>query len=68
MSSINIVEAGKKAAAIMAVDEHVKSGAVVGVGSGSTIVYAVARLTERIRTLEISNIQCVPTSFQVVAV
>uniref|UniRef100_A0A672PBD2 ribose-5-phosphate isomerase n=1 Tax=Sinocyclocheilus grahami TaxID=75366 RepID=A0A672PBD2_SINGR len=37
---------------------------VVGVGSGSTIVYAVDRLTERVRQEKL-NIVCVPTSFQV---
>uniref|UniRef100_A0A672HX32 ribose-5-phosphate isomerase n=1 Tax=Salarias fasciatus TaxID=181472 RepID=A0A672HX32_SALFA len=36
---------------------------VVGVGSGSTIVYAVDRLAERVRQEKL-NIVCVPTSFQ----
>ncbi|XP_060908716.1 ribose-5-phosphate isomerase-like, partial [Labrus mixtus] len=36
---------------------------VVGVGSGSTIVYAVDRLAERVREQKL-NIVCVPTSFQ----
>ncbi|KAG7248137.1 hypothetical protein CRUP_009294, partial [Coryphaenoides rupestris] len=35
----------------------------VGVGSGSTIVYAVDRLAERVRQEKL-NIVCVPTSFQ----
>ncbi|KAJ8318324.1 hypothetical protein KUTeg_003415 [Tegillarca granosa] len=35
----------------------------VGVGSGSTIVYAVQRLAERIKD-EGLNVVCVPTSFQ----
>ena len=36
---------------------------VVGVGSGSTIVYAVRRLAERVKE-EGLEIKCVPTSFQ----
>ncbi|MED6243159.1 hypothetical protein ATANTOWER_015894, partial [Ataeniobius toweri] len=38
---------------------------VVGVGSGSTIVYAVDRLAERVRQEKL-NIVCVPTSFQLI--
>lgn len=62
-------EAGKKAAAIKAVNEFVPSSVesggdvCVGVGSGSTIVYAVERLAERARSENI-KLQCVPTSFQ----
>ena len=58
-------EVGKKAAAFEAVDKHVKSGQLVGIGSGSTIVYAVQRLAELVRNGSLKNIKCVPTSFQV---
>ena len=45
-------------------DTHVSGQTkVVGVGSGSTIVYAVQRLAERVRQ-EGLDIKCVPTSFQ----
>lgn len=48
----------------MAVDENVnKSTKIVGVGSGSTIVYAVERLAERIKN-ENLDITCIPSSFQ----
>ena len=57
------IEKAKRLAAIRAVDNHVKSGDVVGVGSGSTIVYAVTRLAERVKEENLS-IQCIPTSFQ----
>ena len=57
-------EVGKKAAAIKAVDNHIKSGDLVGIGSGSTIVYAVDRLAELVANGTLINIQCVPTSFQ----
>ncbi|XP_022671763.1 ribose-5-phosphate isomerase-like isoform X2 [Varroa destructor] len=40
------------------------SNFAMGIGSGSTVVYAVERLAERIKGGELSNIVCVPTSFQ----
>ena len=58
-------EVGKKAAAIKAVENHIKSGDLVGIGSGSTIVYAVDRLAELVSEGTLANIKCVPTSFQV---
>ncbi len=61
----NAIDEAKKLAAYKAVDEHVKSGDVVGVGSGSTIVFAVDRLAERIKANELKDINCIPTSFQV---
>ena len=57
------VEKAKRAAARMAVDEYVTSGMVVGVGSGSTIVYGIQRLAERYYS-EGLDVICVPTSFQ----
>ncbi|KAL6105904.1 rpia [Pungitius sinensis] len=59
----NMAEEAKKLAAYAAVDNHVQNNQVVGVGSGSTIVYAVDRLAERVRQEKL-NIVCVPTSFQ----
>nr|XP_020499019.1 ribose-5-phosphate isomerase [Labrus bergylta] len=61
--SFNMAEEAKKLAAYAAVDNHVQNNQVVGVGSGSTIVYAVDRLAERVREEKL-NIVCVPTSFQ----
>ncbi|CAH0561379.1 unnamed protein product [Brassicogethes aeneus] len=60
MSSL---ETAKKIAARKAVDNHVSNGNIVGVGSGSTIVYAVERLSERVKQ-ENLDVVCVPTSFQ----
>ena len=57
------IERAKKAAAYQAVDEFVSSGMIVGVGSGSTIVYGIQRLAERVQN-EHLEIVCVPTSFQ----
>ncbi|CAK9807862.1 Ribose-5-phosphate isomerase [Anthophora quadrimaculata] len=57
------LEIAKKIAAYKAVDEYVKDNSIIGVGSGSTIIYAVHRLVERVKE-ENLNIVCVPTSFQ----
>lgn len=57
------LESAKKIAAEKAVNEHVKDNLVVGIGSGSTIVYAVNRLAERVKS-ENLNVVCIPTSFQ----
>ncbi|KAM3595047.1 uncharacterized protein V6R79_017595 [Siganus canaliculatus] len=59
----NMAEEAKKLAAYAAVDNHVQNNQAVGVGSGSTIVYAVDRLAEKVRQEKL-NIVCVPTSFQ----
>jgi len=58
------VEGAKALAGKTAVDNHVsKETKVVGVGSGSTIVYAVKRLAERVKE-EGLQLRCIPTSFQ----
>lgn len=57
------LESAKQAAAIQAVDEFIKNGQIVGIGSGSTVVYAVQRLVERVKA-ETLSITCIPTSFQ----
>ncbi len=57
------VEAAKELAARSAVRNHVSSGDVVGVGSGSTIVYAVKMLKE-LKEQEGLSVKCIPTSFQ----
>lgn len=56
------VETGKKAAAFRAVDENINANhKVVGIGSGSTVIYAVERIVQR---PELHHIVFVPTSFQ----
>ena len=59
----NLIELGKKNAAIKAVEENIKKNMIVGIGSGSTIVYAVERLGE-INKEKTLNIKCIPSSFQ----
>lgn len=58
------VEVAKALAGAAAVNNHVTAATkVVGVGSGSTIVYAVQRLAERVKE-EGLQVRCIPTSFQ----
>jgi ribose 5-phosphate isomerase A len=59
----NSIERGKKLAAIRAVDDNVKNNMILGIGSGSTVVYAVERIAELVRNSNL-NIKCIPTSFQ----
>lgn len=51
-------EVGKAAAAL------VKSGTIVGLGTGSTTAYAIEYLGNRLKSGEITDIQGIPTSFQ----
>jgi len=57
------MDSGKEAAAIEAVNKYIKTDQVVGIGSGSTIVFAVKHLAERVKK-ENLQLKCVPTSFQ----
>ncbi len=59
----NLIELGKKKAAIKAVEENVKKNMIVGIGSGSTVVYAVQRLGELNKEKSL-NLKCIPSSFQ----
>jgi ribose 5-phosphate isomerase A len=61
--SASSIEMAKKRAAFVAVDEFVKNGMILGIGSGSTVVYAVERLIERVNS-EGLEVVCIPTSFQ----
>lgn len=64
-SPSDLVERGKQAASVAAVERHVTcDGMAVGIGSGSTVVYAVRRLGELARERGWNHIACVPTSFQ----
>lgn len=57
------LEKAKQAAAKYAVDNYVLNNCVLGVGSGSTVIYAVQRLAERVE-IENLKVTCIPTSFQ----
>ncbi|KAJ2163331.1 hypothetical protein IW143_004956, partial [Coemansia sp. RSA 520] len=62
----SLVEQSKRSAAFAAVDKHVlPSVRVLGIGSGSTVVYAVDRLLELKNQNKLNpDLVCVPTSFQ----
>lgn len=51
-------EVGKAAAAL------VKSGMIVGLGTGSTTAYAIEYLGKRLQSGELTDVQGIPTSFQ----
>lgn len=57
------LEKAKEIAASKAVEEHISDGMVIGIGSGSTVVFAVKRLAERVKEENLKVI-CIPTSFQ----
>jgi ribose 5-phosphate isomerase A len=52
----------KQLAGYAAVDMYVKSNMVVGLGTGSTAAYAVERVGYKLKTGEITDIVCIPTS------
>ena len=59
----NLIELAKKNAGYAAVDDFITDGMVIGIGSGSTVVYAVERLIQRVQQ-ENLHVTCIPTSFQ----
>jgi len=59
----NLIELGKKNAAEKAVVENVKKNMVLGIGSGSTVVYAVNKIAELNKENDL-NLKCIPSSFQ----
>ncbi|KOR37507.1 MULTISPECIES: ribose-5-phosphate isomerase RpiA [Planktothricoides] len=44
--------------------DRVKSGSIVGLGTGSTTAYAIQYIGERIQSGELTDIKGIPTSFQ----
>ncbi len=59
------IEQAKKLAGYAAVDNHITMpGMKVGIGSGSTIVYSVERIGEKLKKGEIKDIVTVCTSYQ----
>jgi len=59
----DLIELGKKNAAFRAVEDNVKKNMILGIGSGSTVVYAVNKIME-INQKNNLNLKCIPTSFQ----
>jgi ribose 5-phosphate isomerase A len=57
------VESAKKGAALAALT-HIENGMVIGLGSGSTAVYAIREIGNQLRNNTLRNIMGVPTSHQ----
>lgn len=64
MATAPTVEELKKATGYKAVDDYVKSGMVVGLGTGSTAAFAVERLGEKLSSGELKDIVAIPTSIR----
>ncbi len=52
----------KRQTGYKAVDDYVKSGMVVGLGTGSTAYFAVERLGQKLQSGELKDIVAIPTS------
>jgi len=61
--SKELIELGKKNAANKAVEENIEEGMILGIGSGSTVVYAVKKIAEINKSKNL-DLKCIPTSFQ----
>ena len=61
MSSLSQDEL-KKMVGYKAVDDYVQSGMAVGLGTGSTAFFAVERIGQKIKSGELKDIVCVPSS------
>ena len=60
----NFIKYAKRKAAEQAVEENIRDGMKIGIGSGTTIVYVVEKLAKLYNSDELDEIICVPTSFQ----
>jgi len=54
----------KKLVGYKAVDDYVKSGTVIGLGTGSTAAFAVDRVGEKLKSGELKDIIAIPTSIR----
>ena len=64
MSSAVSQDELKKLVGYKAVDDYVKSGMVVGLGTGSTAYFAVERVGEKLKSGELKDIVAIPTSIR----
>ncbi|CAH8511889.1 unnamed protein product [Schistosoma turkestanicum] len=63
MDNSDPLESAKQIACQSAVSDWLKDNQIIGLGSGTTIKYAVEYIAEKVRR-ENLQIQCIPTSFQ----
>jgi len=54
----------KRLVGYKAVDDYVKSGTVIGLGTGSTAAYAVERVGQKLKSGELKDIIAIPTSIR----
>merc|ERR1712071_499178 len=54
----------KKMVGYKSIDDYVESGMVVGLGTGSTAYFAVERLGQKLKSVELQNIVAIPTSIR----
>jgi len=54
----------KKQVGYKAVDDYVKSGMVIGLGTGSTAYFAVERVGQKLKSGELTDIIAIPTSIR----
>jgi ribose 5-phosphate isomerase A len=52
----------KRMVGYKAVDDYVRSGMAVGLGTGSTAYFAIERVGQKIKSGELKDIVCVPSS------
>lgn len=52
----------KKLVGYKSVDDYVRSGMVVGLGTGSTAYFAVERVGQKLKSGELTDVVCIPTS------
>ena len=62
MAELTGIDKAKQAAGYKSVDDHVTSGMVVGLGTGSTAYFAVERVGQKLKSGELKDIICIPTS------
>lgn len=60
---IDITNRLKNLASVRAV-EHVKSGMVIGLGSGTTAEFAISEIAKRVKGGKLSSIICIPSSIK----
>lgn len=62
MAEMSPTDKAKQLAGYKSVDDHVTSGMVVGLGTGSTAYFAVERVGQKLASGELKDIICIPTS------
>jgi len=62
MAELTGIDKAKQLAGYKAVDDFVKSGMVVGLGTGSTAAFAVERVGQKLKSGELKDLICIPTS------